>query len=148
MLTISSQKVASTVALCFYSLLQMFLVQYNKKLTKQSTHRNYCKGNLSSEFIKKLTCNRFHFVKTDVVSDNTIISKSDKDEFKCSANSTQQCSYTWYSDETIVSTSENWKPTRSGQYLCKAKCDIRGQTCLVTARNLNVSVESTTGGMV
>lgn len=93
--------------------------------------------------------NRLNFVKADVTNDNTTISKADEGEFKCSANSSQQCTYTWYSaNGTILSTAESLKPTRNGQYLCKANCSIGGQTCLVSARNINVSVETTTGGIV
>lgn len=81
------------------------------------------------------------------MSDNKTISKTDEDEFRCSANSSHQCTYTWYSvDGTIASTSEILKPTKNGQYLCQATCNMRGQTCIVIAKNLNVSVETTNGG--
>lgn len=92
--------------------------------------------------------NRLPFVKTDAMSDNRTILKTDLDEVRCSANSSLQCAYTWYSDGRTVSSSELLKPTSNGQYLCNANCSIRSRTCLVTARNLNVSVDTTTEGML
>jgi hypothetical protein len=83
-----------------------------------------------------------------VKSDNTTISVNSRDEFRCSVNSNQECSYTWYSGEKNVSASESLKPSGSGQYLCKAKCNIRGQICIVAASSLNVSFETASEGLI
>lgn len=99
----------------------------------------------STVFFNRL---QLHFVKSDAKNNNTTISKTSEEEFRCSANSSQYCSYTWYSDGKNISESESLKANRSGLHVCKANCRMRGLTCLVTAGSFNVSGATTPEGMV
>lgn len=63
------------------------------------------------------------------------------DSLDCKANSSEHCSYLWIHKDTsaVIFTSQTLTLREAGQYVCKATCILRGQTCVVTPLVVNLA---------